>query len=219
MTRLLSSQTGTESLTKHGIYSSSHRSLTQLSRDANPELRLKILRVISEAPASLTNNKGEGGFITGGASEKLLVTECEILRDKKEPDQDKERLGPVHFEIDGQNSERKVVEETREREGLVIFSLSMHAKGGHTTSLAPKQRREQFSTAEPGSECKQSVIPYPIIHNHRSVSLPANVLDMHSQLVVGEEIWVWEPWIVVELGGKDGGDKKALLVSRFGLLI
>ena len=232
MTRLLNYDLGTSSPAKRTAASTAmpntptQRSLALLNLAANPHLQLKILHVLSDKPASLTNAREEGAFITAGAAEKLVVTRCAILQSEDLP-KDKKDLkedGKGEHHGEEKSGEGGSTLGEREVEGLVIFSMTMHAKSSSTTALAQKQRQNASSTSrsEPQPDSTQSTISYPVQHNHRSICLPASVADLHSQLGEGEIVWVWGPWSVAEVQATESEGcetKKALIVSRFGVLV
>lgn len=201
-----------------------HRTLEELLRDLNPDARLVIRETLSPKPASLTYNgpgeggaAGGGGFLTGGVAEKMLLTRCQILKDSEDTQAGYAKPREVMSEpID--NPPESVVEE-----GLVVFSLTSHSKtSSSTTSLAlSRPAAGRHTSVEAAKPKDQTSLDYkPVVG--RSLLLPNSIADLHTQLQVGHEIWAWEPWTVVNVANDSGntdGARKALLVSRFAVLL
>lgn len=163
--------------------------------------------------------------------------------------------------------------QTQHSEGLVIFSLTAHSRTSTGVSLVRKEQQRPLREGVPGSENIGSAVPTSLpgtnydksqpqldfsnmagkqeINNNRkgkkwSVFIPASIGDLHTQLRVNDEIWIWEPWSVIDLlkpeesrsaldvlhndkehneterdeeGQAEKATEKALLVSRFAVLL
>lgn len=187
---------------------SNTRDPARLAQDANPLLRLTVLQVHSGKPASLALAGTEGGFITGGSAEKLLVCTCRILSDETEQASQSET---IDFGS-AAGSEAQV-----HKEGLVLFSLACHPKSASATPLA---RPGQKAKAAEGKEeaIAQETGRLNFARANRTLAVPGNVADLHSLVGEGEEIWAWDPWSIIELPRQEDEASKALLVSRFAVL-
>lgn len=238
---------------------SNKKTYESLAIDLNPHLRLEILEILSPKPASLTWSSQDGGFITAGAAEKLLITRCRILKDE-----DDEEAG-----IQGSNSNSKGEQSTHTKttdepsswedqvEGMVIFSLTAHSRTSTGISLARKEQHRPSRDFPPTSESNndphqhsnqdrnQSRLDFKQDNKKKwNVFIPASIADLHTQIRVNDEIWIWEPWSVVDLlpelqtrsskcllrdntleqeterfGEMEKTNEKALLVSRFAVLL
>lgn len=219
------------------------RDVPQLLLDANPALRLEVLAVHSRKPASLALAGTEGGFITGGAAEKLLLCTCRIISSggsEEESQSQSQAEEAVDFGGGGGGGRAEGREAGTsaqgqgEKEGLVLFSLACHPKSAAATQLArPGQQQPQKKGAgtmkdetEDHAAEKTQTAKLQFAPKNRTLLLPGNVGDLHSALGEGDEVWAWDPCSVVDLPGdvyvgQTGGEKvgsKALLVSRFAVL-
>ena len=208
-----------------------------LAHDVHPQLRLRILDVLSSTPASLGRAKDGMGFITGGVGEKVLACACRIL---DEPGTDADTVdgdaGGRGVELGGGAEEEH---STARKEGLVIFSLTCHARassGAAPTPLSlarrpppppppPEQERDSHGAAQ-----SQGTLAFPA--RSRSLAVPANVADLHALLVHDAEVWCWDPYVVVDLPADEAlartegvledspakAGRTGLLVSRFAAL-
>jgi hypothetical protein len=183
----------------------------------------------------------EGGFITGGAAEKLLLCTCRILEDETpNPSQQSQNQSQSQSQGDVPNFGRKTTSasegendvDIQKKEGLVLFSLACHPKSASATPLArPGQKSKTGQQQQPDEDTtgtgagKLSFAP-----KNRTLLVPGNVADLHSLLGEGEEIWAWDPWAVVDIDESSAPTavmvvarnaetgSKALLVSRFAVL-
>lgn len=274
------------------------KSYDDLLRDLNPHLRLQILEIHSSKPASLTWTSSEGGFITAGAAEKLLITRCKILKDE-EAEQglnltDRAVNGERGSSLSSRNAPSQPTlaltgTETASAtpkhtpnggdletwsedqvEGLVVFSLAGHSRTSTGVTLARKEQRRP-ARAEADNDDGGSTDPHngpserdrqahanpnqPLLSFEKAndkdskrsctVFVPASISDLHTQMRVEDEIWVWEPWSPVDLAAQGSNgvsallamsvsaamdaegtsqqgqhpSEKALLVSRFGIVL
>ena len=230
-----------------------------LLRDLNPHLRLEILEILSPKPASLTWSSQEGGFITAGAAEKLLITRCRILKDEDPSLNLSTSQAPlstgetVVLEEESQELFTPFSSATKEWEsqieGMVIFSLTAHSRTSTGITMVRKEQprpdRQQNldGSNETGYQNQDKLQPQLNFNQNLNgkkynVYLPASIADLHTQMRVGDEVWAWEPWSVVDLvdfpgsgllesrglatSDNQGGDKdseRTLLVSRFAVLL
>lgn len=258
-------------------------------RDLNPHLRLEILETKSAKPASLTWSSADGGFITAGAAEKLLITRCRILPDDSElagkeasqtgflgdSAEDVPHPSPSIWPL-GANLVLPNEAGSNYQEGLVVFTLNAHSRTSTGITLARKeqQRPNREPTViprdgeppsegyhsrkvpeEPGAEDREDGQSRLHFSNNDiqpdrkyTAFVPASIADLHTQIRVGDQIWCWEPWSVVDLvekyellpgrgldfaekgkvtassedkgNGQDvSASQKALLVSKFAVLL
>jgi len=144
-------------LTKDIDVNVNRKSYQSLLRDLNPHLRLEILEILSPKPASLTWSSHEGGFITAGAAEKLLITRCKIIRDEDTSSDflsSQDFLSTQQYQSQREGSTSKD-EESQEQyspsslfnkewesqiEGMVIFSLTAHSRTSTGITMVRKEQ-------------------------------------------------------------------------------
>lgn len=230
-----------------------------LLRDLNPHLRLEILEILSPKAASLTWSSQEGGFITAGAAEKLLITRCRILKDEDPSLNHSTSQAPLStgetavLEEESQELFTPFSSATKEWEsqieGMVIFSLTAHSRTSTGITMVRKEQsrpdRQQNldGSNETGYQNQDKLQPQLNFNQNLNdkkynVYLPASIADLHTQMRVGDEVWAWEPWSVVdlvdfpingtlessnlattEIQEVDKDSEKTLLVSRFAVLL
>lgn len=159
-----------------GTKQGNKRDYEVLLRDLNPHLRLEILDILSPKPASLTWSNGEGGFITAGSAEKLLITRCQILKDKDDrnstsshsflPSQADEKR-----EAQQQNTQSSTGDDNEwesQTEGMVIFSLTAHSRTSTGITILRKEQPRPDRQVDDSSTAEDRSGPdrkYHIAHN------------------------------------------------------
>jgi hypothetical protein len=229
------------------------------------------LEIYSCKPASLTWTSSEGGFITAGAAEKLLITRCKILKDedleqsfnltarstnggrggslglsqRNAPSQsnlarpDLETASSTPFPTPSAGDLETWSED--QVEGLVVFSLAGHSRTSTGVTLARKEQRRparaDTGDADNGgstdvngpSERERQTLAnsnQPLLSFEKAkdkdnkrpctVFVPASISDLHTQMRIEDEIWVWEPWSPVDLAAEGNNGVSALLASSNG---
>ncbi|KAG0656370.1 hypothetical protein C6P46_007154 [Rhodotorula mucilaginosa] len=157
---------------------------TTLAADLRPDLRLKVLQVLSfgndEADSFMTSDRRR--------ERRTTLAVCRLLgrenRDRPADAASSSSMGETN---------------TRETQGLVLFSLHDHHFGGSSTSSvplpSPTKRPRPDSDSDPSSSSSSS-------STARTLAVPTIPPDLRL-IRPGVEVWVWEPFHEVTLLGAE----------------
>lgn len=157
---------------------SNGRTTTTLAAELRPDLRLRVLQVLSfgtdEADSFMTSDRRRERRTT------LAVCRLLVVRDRDRP---AEHV-PDPASSKGEPS-------TRETQGLVFFSLhDHHFSGGGSTSMSSVSLPSATKNLRSGATNNDS--------SARTLAVPTIPPDLRS-IRPGVEVWVWEPFHEVAL--------------------